>query len=107
MSRPNPCLNLSTACGIVKVLKSFSPRDRISSRRASWMGSEGTRNGSRVKMTHSSARPFTSTPSQKLSVPKSTLWTPALNFSRISVRLRSPCATGSIPSDLRAGSSAA
>ena len=59
-----------TAWGTVNAPKGFVPLARRSSIRATWTGSEGTRKGSRVMTTHSSAFPFTSTPSQKLSVPK-------------------------------------
>ena len=40
--------------------------------RAAATGSVGTRKGSRAKTTQDRARPGTSTPSQKLSVPQST-----------------------------------
>src|SRR5947209_3319259 len=55
----------------------------MSSSRASSSGWLGTLNGRRTMITFESASPGTSTPCQKLSAPKITLWTSALNASTI------------------------
>ena len=56
--RPTPCLNLSTAWGTVYSMNGSSPLAAICSARASRTGSVGTRKGSRVITTSSSALPL-------------------------------------------------
>ena len=83
MRRPTPWRNFRMASGRENSPKELPPRASIASSRASMSGWSGTANGSRVMMTLLNASPGTSTPCQKLSVPKSTESVSSLNFSSI------------------------
>jgi len=88
MSRPIPCLKRRTARGSWSSRNALPPAASILSWRAWMSGWSGTSNGSLVMITLRSARPRTSTPSQKLAVPNRTDRSLSRNFRRI--WLRSP-----------------
>src|SRR5439155_13992984 len=79
--RPTPCRSFRIASGKEYSMNGSPPRSSTNSSFASINGWSGTANGSRVMITFERASPGTSTPIQKLSVPKSTLRGVALNCS--------------------------
>src|SRR5437763_10312656 len=72
MRRPTPCLSCKVAVGSMRSLNQSWPSRFMRATRVETTGSSGTVNGMRSITTSDRASPTTSTPSQKLLVPKST-----------------------------------
>ena len=97
ISLPNPWRIRTTASGRDSSPNGLPPRASIAAMRAFSTGSEGTRNGSRQRMTTCRVSPGASTPSQNESVAKSTLERSARKASRSRARSSSPCFMSRIP----------